>query len=160
MTKEASKTASFGRRDLLRAAGFGALALAGGTLATGQAMATPEEVSMIIDEVTKNKKPTDGKITLDVPEIAENAATVRTTITVDAPMTAEKHVKAIYLFGEGNPAPNIVSFHLGPNIPEAKVTTRIRLAQTQNVVALAVMNDGTSFMAKKEVKVTIGGCGK
>ncbi|MEO5336765.1 MAG: thiosulfate oxidation carrier protein SoxY [Magnetospirillum sp. WYHS-4] len=160
MTKEASKKASFARRDLLKAAGLGALALAGGTLASTQAMATPEEVGMLIDEITKNKKPTEGKINLDVPEIAENAATVRTTITVDSPMTADNHVKAIHVFGEGNPAPNIVSFNLGPSIPQAKVTTRIRLAQSQNVVAVAVMSDGSSFIAKKEVKVTIGGCGK
>lgn len=160
MSNEKAKKGSFARRDLLRAAGLGALALAGSGLAAGQAMATPEEVSMIIDEITKNKKPAEGKITLDVPEIAENAATVRTTIAVDSPMTPDNHVKAIHVFGEGNPAPNIVSFNLGPSIAQAKVTTRIRLAQTQNVVAVAVMSDGSAYVAKKEVKVTIGGCGK
>ncbi len=157
MTKEARKTPAFGRRDLLKAAGLGTLAVAG--LVPGQAAATPEDVAMQIDEVTKGAQLKKGKIKLDLPDIAENAATVRTTVTVDSPMTPDDYVKAIHLFGEGNPNPTIVTFNLTPNIAKAEATTRIRLAKTQKVVAVAVMSDGSAYTTSKEVKVTIGGCG-
>lgn len=160
MTKDARKTEAYGRRDLLKAAGLGTLAVAGAGLVPGQALATPEEVAMVIDEVTKGNKPQAGKITLELPDIAENAATVRTTVSVESPMTPDNYVKAIHLFGEGNPNPTIVTFNFTPSVAEAKATTRVRLAKTQKVVAVALMSDGKAYSATKEVKVTIGGCGK
>ena len=160
MSMDTRKAAGIGRRDLLKTAGLGAVAVTGVAMVPGQALATPEEVAMIIDEITGNKKPQEGKVTLTLPDVAENAATVRTTVSVDSPMTADSHVKSIHLFGEQNPAPNVVAFKLGPSVAKAEVSTRIRLAKTQNVVAVAVMSDGSSYIAKKEVKVTIGGCGK
>ncbi|MEP1694910.1 MAG: thiosulfate oxidation carrier protein SoxY [Paracoccaceae bacterium] len=94
----------------------------------------------------------EGAITLTAPEIAENGNTV--PIEVDAPGAAQ-----ITLFAEGNPEPNVATFNFGPLSASRSASTRIRLAQTQNVVAVAMMEDGSFQIAKAEVKVTIGGCG-
>ncbi len=93
-----------------------------------------------------------GAITLTAPEIAENGNTV--PIGVDAPGAVQ-----ITLFADGNPVPNVATFNFGPLSASRSASTRIRLAQTQNVVAVAKMEDGSFQMAKAEVKVTIGGCG-
>ena len=93
-----------------------------------------------------------GALTLTAPEIAENGNTV--PIGVDAPGAAQ-----IALFADGNPEPNVATFSFGPLSPSRNASTRIRLAQTQNVIAVAKMEDGSFQLAKAEVKVTIGGCG-
>ena len=93
-----------------------------------------------------------GAITLTAPEIAENGNTV--PIGVDAPGATQ-----ITLFADGNPVPNVATFNFGPLSASRSASTRIRLATTQNVVAIAKMEDGSFQMAKAEVKVTIGGCG-
>ncbi len=94
----------------------------------------------------------EGAVSLTAPEIAENGNTV--PISVDAPGAL-----AITLFADGNPVPNVATFNFGPMAASRSATTRIRLAGTQNVIALAKMEDGSFQMAKAEVKVTIGGCG-
>ena len=94
----------------------------------------------------------EGAITLTAPEIAENGNTV--PIGVDAPGAVE-----ITLYADGNPVPNVATFKFGPMSASRSASTRIRLARTQNVVAVAKMEDGSFQMAKAEVKVTIGGCG-
>jgi sulfur-oxidizing protein SoxY len=103
--------------------------------------------------------PAVGKVTITAPEIAENGNTVPIAITVDSPMTDANYVKKITMLGDGNPQAEIASFDLTPAMGQAHVEFRIRLAQTQNVVAVAQMSDGTTFMATKPIKVTIGGCG-
>ncbi len=94
----------------------------------------------------------EGAITLTAPEIAENGNTV--PISVDAPGAV-----AITLFAEGNPTPSVATFKFGPLSASRSAATRIRLAGTQNVIAVAEMEDGSFQMAKANVKVTIGGCG-
>ena len=74
-------------------------------------------------------------------------------------MTKDDHVKAVHLFAEGNPAPEVASFHFTPSCGKAAVSTRMRMRGTQNIVAVAEMSNGEVYMAKKLVKVTIGGCG-
>lgn len=94
----------------------------------------------------------EGAITLTAPEIAENGNTV--PIAFDAPGAAE-----VTLFADGNPVPSVATFKFGPLSASKSASTRIRLATTQNVVAIAKMEDGSFQMAKANVKVTIGGCG-
>jgi sulfur-oxidizing protein SoxY len=94
----------------------------------------------------------EGGITLDTPEIAENGNTV--PVGVSAP-----GAKSVTVYADGNPVPNVATFKFGPLNPDQTASTRIRLARTQNVVAVAEMSDGTWQMAMAEVKVTIGGCG-
>ena len=101
----------------------------------------------------------EGAISLDAPEIAENGNTVPISVSIDSPMTDDNYVKDVIILADGNPRPGVATFHFSPLSGDASATTRMRLAKTQNVAALARMSDGTVYMAMKEVKVTIGGCG-
>ncbi|MBK8956856.1 MAG: thiosulfate oxidation carrier protein SoxY [Proteobacteria bacterium] len=98
-------------------------------------------------------------IKFNTPAIAENGNTVPISIEVEGRFSADRYVKAIHVFAEANPAPEVISFHFTPRSGRAKVATRIRLARTQRVVALAEWSDGRVQEAINEVKVTIGGCG-
>jgi sulfur-oxidizing protein SoxY len=116
-----------------------------------------------IEELTKKftggKVPVAGKIKLDLPEIAENGNTVPITVTVESPMTEQSYVSDVILLADGNPRAGVATFRFTPVSGVAEANTRIRLANTQNIVAIAKMNDGSFFTASKQVKVTIGGCG-
>jgi sulfur-oxidizing protein SoxY len=116
-------------------------------------------VQTAIDKIRAGRTAQEGRITLRLPAIAENGNTVPLSIIVESPMTAADHVKTIHVFATGNPTPEVATFHLTPAMGRANADTRIRLGQTQDVVALAEMADGSLFMARAEVKVTIGGCG-
>lgn len=101
----------------------------------------------------------EGGITLDLPQIAENGNTVPVGFSVDSPMSTDSYVKTVHIFAEGNPNPEVCSVHFTPACGKATASTRIRLAKTQNIVAVAQMNDGSFRRETVEVKVTIGGCG-
>lgn len=135
------------RRKIL-AIGSGTLALASLTSLPAFANLTEEAISAL----TGGADLGDGGVSITAPEIAENGNTV--PIGVDAPGAVE-----ITLFADGNPVPNVATFKFGPMSASRSASTRIRLAKTQNVVAIAKMEDGSFQMAKAEVKVTIGGCG-
>ena len=131
------------------------LAIGSGTLACAGLTGLPAFASLTDDAIatlTGGAELGSGAITLTAPEIAENGNTV--PIAVDAPGAAE-----ITLFADGNPVPNVATFKFGPLSASRSASTRIRLATTQNVVAVAKMEDGSFQMAKANVKVTIGGCG-
>jgi sulfur-oxidizing protein SoxY len=113
----------------------------------------------LIKKFTGGKTPTEGRVRIDAPEIAENGNTVPMTITVESPMTPASYVTDVLVVADGNPRGGIVTFHFTPDSGVAEANTRVRLASTQWVHAVARMNDGSFFTAKKEVKVTIGGCG-
>lgn len=116
-------------------------------------------VQKALAQVLGERKPQEGRVQLDVPEIAENGNMVPVTVAVDSPMTETDYVKAVYVFADGNPRPEVATFHFSPVNGEAVASTRVRLAKTQTVYAIAEMSDGSLFMATREVKVTIGGCG-
>jgi sulfur-oxidizing protein SoxY len=103
-------------------------------------------------------RPEDGGMALRLPALAENGAQVPVTVTVDSPMTAAEHVSAIHLLATRNPTPGIASFHLTPALARAEVQTRIRLAEDQQVLALAVLSDGRVRRAIAETRVVTGGC--
>ena len=160
MNKNILNMAEMDRRALLKAAGMGALALTGAGIASS-ANATPEDAAAYINKMTGGASGTanSGKVNIKLPEIAENGATVPITVSVDSPMTSGDHVKHIHIVAEGNPNPEVISFNLTPSNGKAEVATRMRLGKTQNIVAAAVMSDGTVHTNLKNVKVTIGGCG-
>ena len=144
------------RRDLLKLAlGSSIAVFALSTLAS----AAPETVAAEIKKMFGDKKLLDGKIKLDLPTIAENGLVVPLGFEVESPMTDKDYVKAIHFFAEGNPNPLVASFMFTPLSPKAAAAIRIRLATTQNIVAVAEMSNGEVYTARKEVKVTIGGCG-
>jgi len=112
-----------------------------------------------IKKFTDGKEPVKGKIALDLPEIAENGNTVPLSVTVDSPMTADAYVKEVMIVADGNPNAGVATLTFSPLSGKAEASIRIRLAQTQNVTAIAKMSDGSLFSEQKTVKVTIGGCG-
>lgn len=131
------------------------LALGSGTFAMASMTGLPAFASLTDDAIaalTSGADIGEGVVSLTAPEIAENGNTV--PIGVDAPGAVE-----VTLFADGNPVPSVATFKFGPLSASRSASTRIRLATTQNVVALAKMEDGSFQMAKAEVKVTIGGCG-
>ena len=142
--------ASMGRRSAL-------LALAGVLVARG-AFATPDSARDWLAGLTKGT-PKEGKVALKAPEIAENGNAVPLTVSVDSDMSDKSWVKALYVAADGNPNPGVAIYEFTPMSGKAEVQMRIRLAQTQKLVAVAEMNDGTLYTAGREVKVTIGGCG-
>lgn len=144
------------RRDFVVGAGLVAAAVSSGA---PTAIAKPEEVAAEIKKLYGDKPLTQGRIKLDLPTIAENGLVVPLNFKVDSPMTDKDYVKAIHFFADGNPNPQIASFYFTPMSPRAEAQIRIRLAQTQNIIAVAEMSDGKLYTAKQEVKVTIGGCG-
>jgi sulfur-oxidizing protein SoxY len=143
------------RRHVL-AGGAGALAVT--TLGIAPAAAANNAQEMI-KTFTGGKAATEGKIKLDLPEIAENGNTVPMTVSVESPMTDAAHVTDVLIVADGNPNAGVVTFRFTAASGVAEANTRIRLAQTQNIIAVAKMNDGSFFTASKQVKVTIGGCG-
>lgn len=147
------------RRQFLGAAGVAAAGALSLTLVPFGAEATPSQVSAAIEKVIGNKTANEGRVNITLPEIAENGGVVPMKVAVESPMTAGDHVKAVHLFADGNPLPEIANYHFGPHNGKADFALRIRLAKTQKIVAVAEMSDGRVFIARREVKVTLGGCG-
>ena len=142
-------------RTLTRRSALGALA---GVLAARNAFATPDQARDWIAAMAKGT-PKDGKVVLKAPEIAENGNAVPLTVTVEGEMSEKSWVKAIYIAADGNPNPGVAVYEFTPLSGKAEVSLRVRLQQTQKLVAVAEMNDGTLYSGSREVKVTIGGCG-
>ena len=159
------------RRTLLRA--LGALGLGGlvgpalgarrpawaqGNLA---GLGPEEPVDATMKRLFGGRPIKDGasKIKLDVPLIAENGAVVPVSVEVNAPMTPQNYVKAVYIISDKNRRPLNAKFNLTPAMGQAYVGTNMRFGESTDVRAIAEMNDGSLLQAKREVKVTVGGCG-
>jgi sulfur-oxidizing protein SoxY len=146
------------RRDVLKAAGALAAGYGAASLVAVPADATPDAMQAAIRQVIGEAPVKPGKVTLEIPPLVENGNTVPCSVTVDSPMTANDHVKAVHIFNEKNPQPNVVSMHLGPRAGRASVSTRIRLADTQSIVAIAELSDGSFWSASANVIITLGAC--
>lgn len=151
-------TVQINRRQML-AIGAGAVASAGWSLSATPAFAAKNDADELIKAFTGGKQPTVGKVKLDLPEIAENGNTVPITVAVESPMTKESYVEKVLVVADGNPRAGVATFHFTPASGVAEANTRIRLAETQSVIAIAKMSDGSFYTGSKQVKVTIGGCG-
>jgi sulfur-oxidizing protein SoxY len=143
------------RRSVVQSIGAGLVI----TAVPALALATPEPLQAEVKKAFGDRPAKEGRIKLDLPTIAENGLSVPLTFEVESPMSEADHVKVVHLFAEGNPSPLVAAFHFTPMIPKAAAQIRVRLAQTQNVLAYAEMSNGEIFVVKREVKVTIGGCG-
>jgi sulfur-oxidizing protein SoxY len=122
------------------------------------AEATPAMLASAIRNVVGTAAVKTGKVKLDIPPLVENGNTVPMTVSVESPMAPEDHVKSIHVFNEKNPQPNIGNFYLSPQAGRAQVSTRIRLADSQKVVAIAKLSDGTFWSASVDVVVTLAAC--
>ncbi len=123
------------------------------------ALAGAKEAAEEITKFTAGKTATAGKVSIELPEIAENGNTVPLSFGVDSPMSADNHVTEVLVVADGNPRPNVATFHFSPMSGKAEASTRIRLAATQNIAVVAKTSKGEFYSAQKLVKVTIGGCG-
>ena len=99
-----------------------------------------------------------GKVKLDLPPLVENGNTVPMTVSVSSPMTPDEYVKSIHVFNEKNPQPNIGNYYFGPLAGRAQVSTRIRLADSQKIVAIARLSDGSFWSTSTDVVVTLAAC--
>ena len=143
------------RRDMLLAGiGLGTAAL----LRLEPAQATPVAMQAAIRRVLGEATARDGKVTLGVPPLVENGNTVPLEVSVESPMTADDYVKAIHVFNQKNPQPNVISVKLGSRAGRARITTRFRLADTQTVTAIAELSDGSFWSASADVIVTLAAC--
>jgi sulfur-oxidizing protein SoxY len=147
------------RREFLLAAG-GVAAGIGLTsvVAVKPARATPVAMQDAIRKVVGSARVNTGRVKLELPPLVENGNTVPLAVSVESPMTEADHVRAIHVFTEKNPQPDVVNFRLGPRAGRASVATRIRLADTQTVVAIAELSDGSFWSASGAVVVTLAAC--
>src|ERR1700716_1537395 len=120
--------------------------------------ATPAMLATAIRNVVGEAPVRTGKVKLDVPPLVENGNTVPMTVSVSNPMTSDDYVRSIHVFNEKNPQPNIGNFYLGPHAGRAQVSTRIRLADSQKVVAIARLSDDSFWSASVDIVVTLAAC--
>jgi sulfur-oxidizing protein SoxY len=143
------------RRTLLRQLGAAGLLLA---LWPAASWTTPEAVQEAIRQRIGAREPQPGGMTLTLPKIAETGNSVPLTVTVDSPMTPADHVLRIHVFVPGNPEPVASTYYLGARTGKAQISTQIRLARTQTVLALAEMRDGSVRSDAASIVVTLGAC--
>jgi sulfur-oxidizing protein SoxY len=145
------------RRSILQAAA--ALTVGGGAVQIIRpAESTPAAMQAAIRTIVGENQINKGKVTLDIPPLVENGNTVACSVAVDSPMTPSDYVKAIHIFNEKNPQPNVIGVHLGPRAGRAKFSTRIRLADSQRVIAIAQLSDGSFWSDSVDVVITLGAC--
>jgi sulfur-oxidizing protein SoxY len=120
--------------------------------------ATPDSMAAEIRKFVGEANVREGRVKLDLPPLIENGNAVSLTVAVESPMTEADHVKSIHIFNEKNPQPNVLNVHLGPRSGRARVSTRIRLGDTQTVVAIAQMSDGSFWSGSAHVIVTLPAC--
>jgi sulfur-oxidizing protein SoxY len=146
------------RRGFLGLAGGAAVAGAFPMVTLRSAEATPATLAAAVRNVAGAAVLRTGKVKIDIPPLVENGNTVPMTVSVSNPMTSDDHVRSIHVFNEKNPQPNVGNFYLGPRAGRAQVSTRIRLADSQKIVAIAHLSDGSFWSATVEVVVTLAAC--
>lgn len=135
-----------------------AAGVAGLALRPFHARAATAPLDEAIHALTKGAPINEGRVTLTMPGVAENGLSIYMTVGVDSPMTETDHVRAIHILSPKNPIPLITSFYLGPRAGRPKISTNIRLAGSQKVMALAELSDGSFWQGGKDVIVTIAAC--
>jgi sulfur-oxidizing protein SoxY len=147
------------RREFLLAAGGVAAGIGlASVVAVEPARATPAAMEEAIRKVVGSARVNAGKVKVELPPLSENGNAVPLAVSVESPMTEADHVRAIHVFTEKNPQPEVASFRLGPRAGRATVGTRIRLADTQTVVAISELSDGSFWSASATVVVTLAAC--
>jgi sulfur-oxidizing protein SoxY len=152
------KPVNSSRRYFLGLAGGAAVMSAVPIVTVTPADATPAMLASAIRNVVGTATVQTGRVKIDVPPLVENGNTVPLTVTVTSPMTENDYVKSIHVFNEKNPQPNVGNYYLGPRAGRGQISTRIRLADTQKIVAIAHLSDGTFWSASADVVVTLAAC--
>jgi sulfur-oxidizing protein SoxY len=146
------------RRRFLGLAGSAAVVTTVPILTLRPARATPAMLAAAIRNVVGEAVVRPGKVKLELPPLVENGNTVPMTVSVASPMTSDDYVKSIHVFNEKNPQPYIGNFYLGARCGRAQISTRIRLADSQKIVAIAHLADGLFWSATVDVVVTLAAC--
>ena len=147
------------RRELLIAAAGAAVGIGlGSAITVTPAQATPATMQDAIRKVVGSTLVQPGRMKLDLPPLVENGNTVPLAVSVESPITRADHVRAIHIFTEKNPQPEVVSFRMGPRAGRASVATRVRLADTQTVLAISELSDGSFWSVSANVVVTLAAC--
>ena len=146
------------RRQFLGLAGGAAVMGAVPIVTVRPSEATPAMLAGAIRNVVGSAVVQTGRVKIDVPPLVENGNTVPMTVSVTNPMTADDYVKSIHVFNEKNPQPNVGNFYLGPRAGRAQISTRIRLADSQKIVAIARLSDGSFWSVSADVVVTLAAC--
>ena len=146
------------RRQFLGLAGSAAVMGAVPIVMVRPAEATPATLAGAIRNVVGTAAVQTGRVKIDVPPLVENGNTVPMTVSVANPMTADDYVKSIHVFNEKNPQPNIGNFYLGQRAGRPQISTRIRLADSQKIVAIARLSDGSFWSVSADVIVTLAAC--
>jgi len=146
------------RRFLARSAGVAASAVALSAIPQPPLQAAPQATQELIRKIVGEAALQPGKVRLDVPPLVENGNAVPPTVSVDSAMTEADHVKAIHIVNEKNPQPHVISATLGPRVGRASLSTRIKLADSQRVLAIAEMSDGSFWSGSADVIVTLAAC--
>ena len=128
------------------------------TLSMRPAQASSDELDAAVRAFAGQAPMREGRVRIEIEPLVENGNTVPIAVEVDSAMTPADHVQAIALFNERNPQREVAVFHLGPRSGRARVGTRIRLATSQRLVAVARMSDGSHWSARADVIVTLAGC--
>jgi len=123
-----------------------------------QVQSTQADLNLAIRRIVGEATVKPGKVKLDVPPLSENGNSVSMSVSVDSPMTPADHVKAIHVLTDKNPQPYVIGVKIGPRAGRATISTRMRLSDTQNVIAIAEMSDGSFWSATETVIVTLGAC--
>ena len=135
-----------------------ALAVGVAFLVVRPANATPEQLAAVLRETFGDREIRRGRVKLEIPRLAENGNIVPAQVSVESPMTEQDHVRAIHIFAQLNPQPRVLEMRLGPWNGKAVVAARIRMAQTQQVLAIAEMSDGSLWSVAADIDVTVSSC--
>jgi sulfur-oxidizing protein SoxY len=147
-----------GRREFLAAATALALLPRAVRAQAESAIAPIDANDPDVQSVTKGAAIRAGKVKLELPPLADNGNSVAMRLTVESPMTQADHVRAVHLFSERNPVRHMAAFYLGPRAGRAEIVSRIRLAGSQKIVALAELSDGSFWAGSAAVVVTLSAC--
>ena len=158
MTRDDDLPRATRRRFLIETAALAGAAGIGLSLAPVPASATPASMRAAIRKVVGEAPLKKGKVKIDLPPLIENGNAVPLTVRVDSPMTEADHVRAVHVFTEKNPQPYVATFHLGPRAGRAQVATRMRLADSQNVMAICELSDGSFWSDSASIVVTLAAC--
>jgi sulfur-oxidizing protein SoxY len=143
------------RRQLLATAGSAWLLL---QVRPAWAVSAPDTLQQVVRNWAAGRPVTEGRVLLEVQPLVENGNAVPIRVRVDSPMTAAAHVQEIVVFNERNPQREVVRAAFGPACGRAQLDTRIRLATSQRLVALARLSDGSQWSANVDVLVTLAAC--
>jgi len=153
-----ARTRGPSRRDLVGGASLGVALLATGVKAAHAQASSDESFEQAERAILSGRTPKAAGVEIVMPQLSENGNSVDITVTVASPMTAEDHVRRVHILAEKNPFPRVATFHLTPRAGRAEVSTRMRLATTQEIVVIAETSRGELLRAQREMIVILGAC--